>query len=312
MLQNILPTQGQTPFTQRSLRITFRLLNNAFGPQGQDTVVLKGLRATVDMTEAQFPSAQSATLRLYGLQPDLMNRLSLAAPDLDVQNASEVMVETQDSQGITALVFQGGVTVAYADYSTAPDIGFVVQAFSTVLPNALVVPPTSFRGAVPASQVLGAIAAKAGLGFVNNGVQTVFQAPYLYGSPGQQLAQCLETHPMRMAIGRGQLTIWPATQVGQGANQTEEQPVTLSAQTGLIGYPSWSAGGLAFRMLFQPQVGFHTLIALQSRYQPAGWGAATNTAAPTGVWRVVQAHHSLQTQQPNGAWFTDIVAQAVS
>ncbi|GBQ13924.1 hypothetical protein AA0482_0757 [Acetobacter cibinongensis NRIC 0482] len=105
MPQNIVPTQGKTPFTQRSLRITFRLLNNAFGPQGQDTVVLNGLRAIVDMTEAQFPSAQSATLRLYGLQPDLMNRLSLAAPDLDVQNASEVTVETQDSQSTTALVF---------------------------------------------------------------------------------------------------------------------------------------------------------------------------------------------------------------
>ncbi|BBC80871.1 Burkholderia phage Bcep781 gp50 [Acetobacter orientalis] len=33
-------------------------------------------------------------------------------------------------------------------------------------------------------------------------------------------------------------------------------------------------------------------------------------AQGAGLWRVVQAYHSLQTETPNGAWFTDVIAQA--
>lgn len=76
-----------------------------------------------------------------------MNRLSLSAPDPTSQSASEVLLMVPDgNSGAQALVFQGGVTLAFADYSTAPDVAFVVQAFSTVLPNALPAAPTGFRG----------------------------------------------------------------------------------------------------------------------------------------------------------------------
>lgn len=299
-------TQGQNSFVARNLRVIFHLLGNGFGTTGADTVTLDGLRVQADITQAQFPAAESATLRLQGVQPDLINRLSLAAPSLNTQNASTVTVAALQPDGTQAVVFEGGVTLAYADYTNAPENCFVVQAFSTVVPNALPATPTSFKGAVSTSQLVGALASKAGLRFANYGVQTVFHNPYFYGSPGQQLAQCLETAPMRVGLGRGQVSLWPASGAQAQTPTPAEQPVLVSAATGLVGYPSWSAGGLVLRMLFNPQVGFNTVLHLQSRYQPAGWGAQG-----TGLWRVVQAHHSLQTQTPNGAWFTEVVATGV-
>ncbi|WP_406239196.1 hypothetical protein ACF3NX_03875 [Acetobacter orientalis] len=321
---------GQSSFVPRKVRVIFRLLGHSFGTTGADTVTLDGLHVQADITQAQFPAAESATVRLQGVQPDLINRLSLAAPNLNTQNASELTLASLQPDGTVAVVFQGGVTLAYADYTNAPESSFVVQAFSSALPNALAAPPTSFKGRVPASQLMGAIASKAGLRFVNYGVQATFYNPYCYGSPGQQLAQCLETTPMRVGLGRGQLSVWPitqATQSGQSGGQTTQaysvatasapntlmqkeksqttQVIEVSAATGLIGYPSWSAGGLMLRMLFNAQVGFNTVLHLQSRYQPAGWGAQG-----AGLWRVVQAHHSLQTEIPNGTWFTDVIAQA--
>ena len=172
---------------------------------------------------------------------------------------------------------------------------------------------------------MGAIASKAGLRFVNYGVQATFYNPYCYGSPGQQLAQCLETTPMRVGLGRGQLSVWPITQAiqsGQSGGKTTQAysvatasaPTTLmqkeksqtapaievSAATGLIGYPSWSAGGLVLRMLFNAQVGLNTVLHLQSRYQPAGWGrrglAYGAWCKPTTVYKQKpQTAHGLQT-----------------
>ncbi|MFT9018487.1 hypothetical protein [Acetobacter malorum] len=310
---------SQTTLQNRAVDVTFRLLSQAFGPNGEDTVTLSGLRVHAEVTQARFPTAESATVRIEGMTPDVMNRLSMAAPDPTRQSASELILTTQDGAGGRALVFQGGVTLAYVDYTTAPNVAFVAQAFSTVLPNAMTATPTGYRGAVSAAQVLGTIASKAGLTLHTQGVSSMLHDPYFHGSPGQQLSQCLETVPLCAGLGRGQLSVWPATSTAlqltplgttrQTLPSSTTQALSLSAETGLIGYPAWSAGGLALRMVFNPLVSFNSLIALHSRYQPAGWGQQ-NGPVPVGLWRVTQVRHTLQTETPHGAWFTDIVAQA--
>ena len=311
---------SKTSLQHRAVDVTFRLLSQAFGPNGEDTVTLSGLRVHAEVTQARFPTAESATVRIEGMTPDVMNRLSMAAPDPTRQSASELILTAREGAGGKALVFQGGVTLAYVDYTQAPNVAFVAQAFSTVLPNAMSATPTGYRGAVSAGQVLGTIASKAGLTLQNQGVTTILHDPYFHGSPGQQLSQCLETVPLRMGLGRGHLSVWPPTAAGLGLQSgttgqnaasgiATAQALSVSAETGLIGYPAWSAGGLAMRMLFNPQVSFNSLIALHSRYQPAGWGLQKG-AVPCGLWCATQVRHTLQTKTPHGAWFTDIVAQA--
>ncbi|GAN69281.1 hypothetical protein [Acetobacter orleanensis] len=315
---------SQTSLQNRAVDVTFRLLSQAFGPNGEDTLTLSGLRVHAEITQARFPTAESATVRIEGMTPDVMNRLSMAAPDSARQSASELILTTGDGAGGNTLVFQGGVTLAYVDYTTAPDVAFVAQAFSTVLPNAMPATPTGYRGAIPVSHVLKTIADKAGLTLRGQGVTAIVHDPYFHGSPGQQLGQCLETVPLCAGLGRGELSVWPTSAF---ANRTPLSPTILhsaptppmfvnpaqalsvSAETGLIGYPAWSAGGLALRMLFNPLVTFNSLIALHSRYQPAGWGQQ-NGPVPVGLWTVTQVHHTLQTQTPHGAWFTNVVAQA--
>ncbi|MFT8944550.1 MAG: hypothetical protein ABF931_10225, partial [Acetobacter pasteurianus] len=90
-----------------------------------------------------------------------------------------------------------------------------------------------------------------------------------------------------------------------GANATVETSaaIAVSASTGLVGYPTWSAGGVALNMLFNPRISYGSVLALQSQYQPGGGG--------TGLWQVLQLRHSLSAQMPDGPWFTHVVAQAV-
>ena len=307
----------KTTFVSRGLVVTFRMGGNGFGAAGQDVVTLTGLRVSADIVQARFPAAEIATLRLEGVNADLMNRLSLMVPDIFYQSISEVLIEVQEGQSVPVLVFRGGVTLAYADYRQAPECAFMVQALSTALPNAMPATPTAFKGAVQAATLLQTIAQKAGLTFVNHGVEATFYNPYLDGSPGQQIARCLEAVPVRAGLGRGQLSVWPSEVTGTGtsaasAGQQSDAAVAVSAATGLVGYPSWSAGGLSARMLFSAQIGFNTLIALQSRYQPAGQGNVSEAEnGPVGLWRVIKAHHFLQSEVPGGGWFTDIIAQAV-
>lgn len=289
----------------RDVQVMFRLLNGVFGAaDGVDTVTLAGLRVQAEITQAPYPTGETAQIRMIGMPPDLMNRLSLSAPDPASQSASEVLLMVPDStSGALALVFQGGVTLAYADYSAAPDVAFVVQAFSTVLPNALPAAPTGFRGAVPLAQVLARIAAQAGLNFENNGLNTVLHDPYFHGTPGQQISQCWNTQPFQAALGRGRLAAWPARTGGANATVETSAAIQVSASTGLVGYPTWSAGGVALNMLFNPHISYGSVLALQSQYQPGGGG--------TGLWQVLQLRHSLSAQMPDGPWFTHVVAQAV-
>lgn len=304
---------SQPTLQTREVDVTFRLLSQAFGPDGADTLTLSGLRVHAEITQARFPTAESATVRIEGMTPDVMNRLSMAAPDPARQSASELSLTTGAGAGGNSLIFKGGVTLAYVDYTSAPNVAFVAQAFSTALPNAMPAAPTGYRGSVSAGQVLAAIAGKAGLTLRNHGAAATLHDPYFHGSPGQQLSQCLETVPLCTGLGRGQLSVWPArpsSLLTPGPTSAgTQQALSVSAETGLIGYPAWSAGGLALRMLFNPLVTFNSLIALHSRYQPAGWGQQGGPV-PVGLWTATQVRHTLQTQTPHGAWFTDIVAQA--
>lgn len=296
----------KTPdWATRDVQVMFRLLNGVFGTaDGVDTVTLSGLQVQADILQAPYPTGETASIRITGMPPDLMNRLSLSAPDPANQSASEVLLMVPDgASGAQALVFQGGVALAYADYSTAPDVAFVVQAFSTVLPNALPALPTGFRGAVPLAQVLARIAAKAGLTFENNGLNTVLHDPYFHGTPGQQISQCLNTQPFQAALGRGRLSAWPARTGGTSTTVDTSAAIQVSASTGLVGYPTWSGGGVSLDMLFNPRIGCGGVLALQSPYQPGG-GA-------TGLWQVLHLRHSLSAQMPDGPWFTNVVAQAV-
>lgn len=296
----------KTPdWAKRDVEVTFRLLNGVFGAaDGVDTVTLSGLQVQADIMQAPYPTGETAQIRITGLPPDLMNRLSLSAPDPTSQSASEVLLMVPDgNSGAQALVFQGGVTLAFADYSAAPDVAFVVQAFSTVLPNALPAAPTGFRGAVPLAQVLARIAAQAGLAFENNGLNTVLHDPYFHGTAGQQISQCWNTQPFQAALGRGRLAAWPARTGGANATVETSAAIAVLASTGLVGYPTWSAGGVALNMLFNPRISYGSVLALQSRYQPGGGG--------TGLWQVLQLRHSLSAQMPDGPWFTHVVAQAV-
>ena len=168
--------------------------------------------------------------------------------------------------------------------------------------------PTSFAGGASVATILKAIAAKGGLQLQNNGVTAVLQNQYVAGSLHDQILQvCQASRTVHLIMG-DTLSIWP-----QGQGSTSYIPL-ISADTGLIGYPAYNAAGVAFTSIFDGRLSFHQTIQIASKYLPAAWtnelGALQPNAPSNGQWVIYKVQHELQSQMPDGPWFTHAIAVA--
>lgn len=297
--------QPAQSFTRKKIRVVFMLATGAFGPNGEDTVELDGYRVAATIENAEFPTAAIASVRISGLSLGLMNKLSVARFDIVQANPNQIQVYAGDDKNGMPLVFQGGITMAFADYNNAPDVAFMVQAQSALRGNATSCTPTVFKGTVRADVVLETIANKAGYSFVNHGCNDVLLNPNFPGSPGQQIALLMQKLPnVVVYINNNQLMIWPRD------DPTPDDNVPyVSKDTGLVGYPSYAEGGITFRCLFNPLIVFNELVEIESKYLPTGWDNAFGSSPGNGRWLVMQVRHDLATETPGGPWFTDVMAQ---
>lgn len=91
----------------------------------------------------------------------------------------------------------------------------------------------------------------------------------------------------------GALAIWPIN--GQRTSASFSVPPLISAQTGLVGYPSVSNRQLDFRVFFSGELLCGTTVKVKSIVPPA-----------CGVWVIQQMTHTLESETANGAWFSDV------
>lgn len=294
-------------FTRKKIRVVFMLASGAFGPNGEDTITLDGYRVAATIENAEFPTAAIASVRISGLSLSLMNRLSIARFDIVQANPNQIQVYAGDDKNGMPLVFQGGITMAFADYNNAPDVAFMVQAQSALRGNATSCTPTVFRGTVRADVVMETIATKAGYTFTNRGCNDVLLNPNFFGSPGQQIALLMQKLPnVVVNINNDQLTIWPRDDPAPNDNVPY-----ISKDTGMVGYPSYAEGGITFRCLFNPLIVFNEFVEIESKYLPTGWANAFGASPGNGRWLVMQVRHSLTTETPGAPWFTDVMAQSL-
>ncbi|MCP1241776.1 hypothetical protein GOB86_10835 [Acetobacter lambici] len=110
----------------------------------------------------------------------------------------------------------------------------------------------------------------------------------------------------------------------------------VSVATGLVGYPSYSQYGVLFQSVFNPDIRFRDTVYLQTGMpaqaitaggtastqvlstQATGTQASTGQVSTTqaaggtppasGLWVVQNVRHDLQTERPDGPWFTTVEA----
>lgn len=281
-------------FVERLLRVTFVLGEGAFGEDtgaNYNTVILSNLRASAKVVKAGGPSMGTLQLQVYGLRLSLMNQLSTLGVMPTLIRRNTVSLEAGDSVNGMAVVFQGTITNAWADFQASPDIPFHVEAHTGLIEAVKPIPPSSFRGSASVVVIMSGLAAQMGLAFENTGVSTVLSSPYFYGSARSQAQACAEAANIEWIIDNGKLAIWPKLQARGG------QVPLVSVETGMVGYPAYTSKGIMVRTLFNPAIGYGSKISVKSILTPA-----------CGEWIVYSLDHDLDAMVPNGQWFSSMGA----
>lgn len=282
-------------FVKRQLSVSFQLQSGAsnattqFAESGTNTASLSNLRMSAKVVKSGDPTLNQMQLAIYGMTLSLMNQLSTLGKQVNLLRPALVTLQAGDAfSGMTA-VFQGNVAHAWADFQSAPDVPFHVEAYSGLMGGIQKMDPTSFSGSTDATSIMQSCASKMGLSFENNGVNQKLSNPYFYGSPRAQAQSCAEAANIGWTVDDGTLAIYPKDKPRNGGS------VTVSPDTGMVAYPTFTNAGIMVRTLFNPQIKFRTQIQVQSSLQRAN-----------GSWIVYGLSHDLEAQIPGGQWYSTL------
>jgi hypothetical protein len=220
-----------------------------------------------------------------------MNQLTTIGPVAPAMRAkNSVALRAGDDRGMTS-IYEGSIITAWADYNAAPDVAFNVLAQAGAVNALKPVPPTSASAeSVDVAELMAALAQTMGLHLENNGVNLRIPTPYLERSALAQVQVLAGAAGIDYTVDRGVLAIWP-----RGSSRSGDVPL-ISPQTGMVGYPSFSSGGIYVATLFEPRIRVGGIVQIES-----------SALMARGKWQVQKVSHSLSSEAPGGPWFTTMV-----
>ncbi len=276
-------------FVERRIRLTFLLGEGDFGNSGFNQSTYEGLRVSATVTKNGGVSMSQLSMRVYGMSLSAMNRLSTLGKPLTDGRNNKVRVEAGDDEIGYTTVFIGTISQAWADMNDQANAALVVTAHSGLLDALRPTPPSSYTGPTSVSNIMASLAQEMGYQFEDGGVQVTLASPYLSGTPRMQAEAVAQAAGINWVIDDETLAIWPA-----GGTRGGLIPL-LSPDTGLINYPAFTQNGLALTVLFTPSITFGGQVQVESALTPAN-----------GTWTVFSVTHELESETPNGKWFTQL------
>jgi len=271
-------------FIERQIEVNFAMKGNATGSGG--SLTLKGLRVLTNIDVAGDKWVK-ATALIFGMSLAHMNALTTVPWRRLLIGKNFVQIKAGDAINGMSVVFNGTIIQAWPDMQSSPQVPFRVDAivggWETVNP----VEPTSFSGPTKASEVHAAIAKKMEAQPEDNGVKSVLADPYMWGPAFSQMRQLAQATRVSWILENGVLAMWPQDGVRQAAGTT-----TISKETGMVGYPMATPGGIVVRTLFNKAIKYGSTVTVKSDITQAN-----------GSWRVTGLRWELDSQMPNGRWF---------
>ena len=277
-------------FIRRKIELSFAYGTGPYGIDNPRVVTLSGLRVMCNALIAGGSGMGQLSLRIYGMSLSLMNELSTVGKLPVVFRRNTITVRAGDDESGMAQIYQGTITAAWADMESAPDTAFVVTAAAGLIEALLPIPASSYPGSADAAVILSNLADQMGVGFENNGVSVILSTPYFSGSARAQAESCVKAAGIEWnGIENGVLAIWP-----KGSYRGGLIPL-ISADTGMVGYPTYTSTGIIVSTLFNPTIRFGALAKVSSVLTPAN-----------GYWKVVTLNHEVESELPDGIWFTQM------
>jgi hypothetical protein len=202
-----------------------------------------------------------------------------------------VTVLAGNQGGTLAQIFSGFIISSYIDFGNAPDVSFVVEASTGAEFLAKAAASNSYPGSANAEDIIASLAKSIGYDFSNgengNAAHAIIQNQQLSGSAIQQMQTIARAAAIPMAIENNTVYIWANDGFRDGVK------INLSADTGMVGYPSYWAAGFVVKSEFNPMICIGRTITVKSVIPKAN-----------GSFAVQYASHELSTFTPDGPWFT--------
>jgi hypothetical protein len=298
---------GNSSYTVKNLRVTFTLTNSnaVFPGTNANQLQVSGLRISVTVKGAGLPAFPEASIRIYGMAQQDMNALAI----VPVQGGkpeytfNTVQIEADSGNGYS-FIFSGQIYQAGPDYSGAPDVCLFVHAQSAGFDQLTPANPTSYPGTANVADIVNNIASKMSMAFENDGVTGTLTNAYYSGTLTNQLRKVCKDAGIYASIeNQNLLVISPA-----GVARTNVPSWVLSPTSGLVGYPEVLGNGyLNARSIFNPAFRQNGPITIQGSdvvIDPS-LPKTLNTLAD-GNWIIGPLTHILESNKPQGQWFTDM------
>jgi len=273
---------------KKQLKFVIKLGIKKFSDDKSDTITLQGFRASVDIDKAGGVQMSTLKAQIYGVSQVDMNSITTLQWRPTATEKNTVEVYAIDGK-LEVLVFSGDIINAWGDYQSLPDVFLSISAMATFRAGLEPVQPISIKGGVQAATVMARIAKDMGLEFENNGVKSVIYNAYLAQTLKDQALELARACNFSVYFDDKILAITPLFGGRDG------DVVTLSASSGMVGYPTFDSTGVDFVTIFNPAIRFGGKIKIESDIERAA-----------GEWFVASVAHRLESEKPNGAWFSRI------
>jgi hypothetical protein len=252
-------------------------------PKG-DQIILDGFRASIDIERAGGVQMSFMRARIYGLTASDINSITTVQMQLGVKPANTIEVFAIDGDA-ESLVFAGNIVRAWGDYQNMPDVFLMVQAQAAYFNQLRAVQPASFKGPIPVAEIMAQLAAKMGYTFENNGVTAILTDPYLSNNAVEQMKEVAAASRTVAIIDDKTLFIFPI-----GGSRKGLIPL-ISAETGLIGYPTFDGVMMQCQMIYNPAVVHGCRIKIES-----------DIPQTIGEWIIASVSHRLESERIGGIW----------
>ena len=254
---------------------------------GGNTKIIEGLATTVQVTKAGLPEKNSAEVRIQGLKLSDMEQLTFLSFLPGEYRKNHILIEAGDKGGKLSVVFKGDITAASADFSTAPDVTMKFNALTAGWSVLIADSPTSVQGEATAESLISQFAQQAGFNFVNNGVTESVKNATFNGSPVQKAQQVADEVGCELLMDDETWTIQPW-------DKPRGDAVLLKADSGLIGYPSFTQDGISCECFYNPRLQLGGQIKIESIVPRA-----------SGYWKITKLSHDLAAYT-QGRWVSRI------
>ena len=254
---------------------------------GGNTKIIEGLATTVQINKAGLPEKNSAEVRIQGLKLSDMEQLTFLSFLPGEYRKNHILIEAGDKGEKLSVVFKGDITAASADFSTAPDVTMKFNALTAGWSVLIADSPTSVQGEATAESLISQFATQAGFNFVNEGVTESVKNSTYNGSPVQKAEQVADEVGAELLMDDETWTLMPW-------DKPRGDAVLLKADSGMIGYPSFTQDGISVECFYNPRLQLGGQIKIESIVPRA-----------SGYWKITKLSHDLAAYT-QGRWVSRI------